>query len=96
MVTLETAALPVARFARFLLATKASPRERLPAVHGRIIGYAAKEVIAGGMEPVAFVVDSSTRWIKDHVAMSRCPNPGLQAKGSQKSRDKAQNLRTPG
>lgn len=56
--------------ARFLPATKASPKEMLPVVDKPLIQYAVEEAWAAGIEEMVFVTGRSKRSIEDHFDMA--------------------------
>src|ERR1700730_10107156 len=61
------AVLPVAGLGpRFLPATKAQPKERLPVVDKPLIQYAVEECIASGIEHIIFVTGRRKSSIEDH------------------------------
>src|SRR3569833_196274 len=64
---IRTAVFPVAgRGTRFLPATKASPKERLPGVDKPLIQYAVEEAAAAGITDMIFVTGRTKRAIEDH------------------------------
>ena len=61
------AIFPVAGFgARFLPATKATPKELLPVVDRPLIEYAVEEAAAAGIRDMIFVTGRNKRAIEDH------------------------------
>ena len=51
---------------RFLPATKASPKERMPVVDKPLIQFAVEEAAAAGITEMIFVTGRSKRAIEDH------------------------------
>ena len=64
---IRKAVFPVAGLGtRFLPATKANPKEMLPAVDKPLIQYAAEEAVKAGIETLIFVNGRNKRSIPDH------------------------------
>ena len=79
MTSITKAVFPVAGLGtRFLLATKAMPKELLP-----IIQYAVEEVIAAGITELVFVTGRTKRAIEDHFDT----NPELERELHEKGKD---------
>src|SRR5574342_716928 len=55
---------------RFLLATKASPKEMLPLVDKPLIQYAVEEAVASGIEDIIIITGRGKRAIEDHFDRS--------------------------
>ena len=71
MKKVRKAILPVAGFGtRFLPATKAQPKEMLPAVDKPVIQYLVEEAVASGIEEIIFVTGRGKRAIEDHFDVS--------------------------
>ena len=66
---------------RFLPATKALPKELLPAVDKPLIQYAAEEAIAANIETLIFVTGRNKRAIEDHFDNNLELEAALRKKG---------------
>ncbi len=71
MLKVRKAVFPIAGLgARFLPATKASPKEMPPVVDKPLIQYAVEEAMAAGITKMIFVTGPSKRAIEDHFDKS--------------------------
>src|SRR6476620_4942864 len=85
MLKVTKAVFPVAGLGtRFLPATKASPKERLPVVDKPLIQYAVEEAMAAGITEMIFVTGRSKRAIEDHFDKSYEIEAELEARGKDK------------
>ena len=66
---------------RFLLATKAMPKELLPIVDKPLVQYAAEEAIDAGIDTLIFVTGRNKRSIEDHFDANNELELMLRAKG---------------
>src|SRR6476659_6719764 len=87
------AVFPVAGLGtRFLPATKASPKERLPVVDKPLIQYAVEEAVAAGITDLIFITGRGKRAIEDHFDKAYELEAELQAHGKNKLLKEVRNL----
>ena len=71
MTKITKAVFPVAGLGtRFLPATKASPKEKLPIVDKPLIQYAVEEAVSAGITDLIFITGRGKRAIEDHFDKS--------------------------
>ena len=85
MKSIRKAVIPAAGFGtRFLLATKAQPKEMLPIVDTPAIQYIVKEALDSGIEEILIITGRSKRAIEDHFDSSVELEELLQKQGKNK------------
>ena len=90
---ISKAVFPVAGFGtRFLLATKAMPKELLPILDKPLIQYAAEEAIAAGIDTLIFVTGRNKRAIEDHFDANNELETMLRAEGKDAQADLVRNI----
>ena len=89
----KKAVFPVVGFGtRFLPATKAMPKELLPAVDKPLMQYAADEAIAAGIDTLIFDIGRNKRAIEDHFDANNEVETMLHAKSKEAQADMFRNI----
>lgn len=90
---IRQAAFLVARFGtRFLLVTKAMPKELMPIVDKPLIKYVAEVTITAGIDPLIFVAAHNKCAIENHCYGSQESEAALLAKGKFEQVDMVGNI----
>lgn len=87
------AVFPVAGLGtRFLPATRASPKEMLPAVDKPLIQYAVEEAVAAGITEMIFVTGRTKRSIEDHFDKAYELETELERRGKLETLEQVRSL----